>query len=46
MHKGLRFTEKVGYIAACIATLGFWWQLKVLIKTALLEALKGDWEED
>lgn len=46
MHKGLRFSEKFIYLSYCILTLGFWWAVKIIIKCAILEALKGDWEED
>ena len=44
MHKGLRFCEKFGYLFICFVTLGIAWCYKVLIKVAILEALKGDRE--
>lgn len=46
MHKGLKFTEKLNYLAWCWITLGVWWGIKILIKAAILEAMKGDWEKE
>lgn len=40
MNKNLKVSERIIYIAYCIMTLGLFWALKVLIKTAILEANK------
>lgn len=32
------FNEKLAYIGACIASFGFWWLVKIVIKKAIIEA--------
>lgn len=40
MHKGLRLSEKIAYIGACMSTFGFIWYIKLAIKAAFLETQK------
>lgn len=36
----LSFPEKLMYVGANIATLGFWWLVKIVIKKAIIETQK------
>lgn len=42
MTKDLSLSERIVYIAYCVATFGLFWALKVLIKVALLELTNKD----